>query len=271
MRRARGFRAFWLVAVALAVSHSSMAQTDDLVAIQQKLNSQFKVTTITADRSDIVTAGDVVVIHKPGLLMYGIASPLPPSNSYSNKNGKIGQGWNGFGKDMLISMGTPGGGTAADYPHRQFEPEEKCWITGIQAQKDGILIQLYSDPYDNVRYYANLKIPFPNKKIVPPADSAMQLVADVVSVVPQEQSVQEPAPIQAAVAPPAVPAPMPDIAPPPPPTDAPPPTISLGDSMDQVTAGFGQPLKVGKLGTKTIFYYKDMKVTFTGKKVSNVE
>jgi hypothetical protein len=67
------------------------------------------------------------------------------------------------------------------------------------------------------------------------------------------------------------PAPMPAIAPPPPPPDAPPPTIALGQTMDQVTAGFGQPLKVAKLGAKTIFYYKDMKVTFINGKVSNVE
>jgi hypothetical protein len=67
------------------------------------------------------------------------------------------------------------------------------------------------------------------------------------------------------------PAPMPAIAPPPPPADAPPPTIALGQTMDQVTAGFGQPLRVAKLGAKVIFYYKDMKVTFTNGKVSNVE
>jgi hypothetical protein len=41
--------------------------------------------------------------------------------------------------------------------------------------------------------------------------------------------------------------------------------------MDQVTAAFGQPVKQAKVGTKTILYYKDMKVTFTNGKVSNVE
>lgn len=70
-----------------------------------------------------------------------------------------------------------------------------------------------------------------------------------------------------AVAPPT----LSDIAPPPPPADAPPPTIALGQTTDQVTAAFGQPLKVAKLGAKTIFYYKDMKVTFTNGRVSNVE
>jgi hypothetical protein len=64
---------------------------------------------------------------------------------------------------------------------------------------------------------------------------------------------------------------MPAIAPPPPPADAPPPTISLGETMSQVTAGFGQPQKEVKLGVKVIFYYKDMKVVFTNGKVSNVD
>jgi hypothetical protein len=72
----------------------------------------------------------------------------------------------------------------------------------------------------------------------------------------------------------APPPPLPDIAPPPPPADAPPPTpptIALGQTMDQVTTAFGQPLKSAKVGTKSILYYKDMKVTFTNGKVSDVE
>jgi cytochrome c553 len=64
---------------------------------------------------------------------------------------------------------------------------------------------------------------------------------------------------------------LPAIAPPPPPADSPPPTIALGQTMDQVTTAFGAPLKVAKLGAKTIFYYKDMKVTFTNGKVTDVE
>jgi len=73
----------------------------------------------------------------------------------------------------------------------------------------------------------------------------------------------------AASAPP--PAPLPEIAPPPPPADTPPPTIALGQTENQVTAILGQPLKAARLGAKVIFYYKDMKVTFTNGKVSNVE
>ncbi|MGA2674364.1 MAG: hypothetical protein ABSE99_14185 [Terracidiphilus sp.] len=364
MAKMRWFRTSCLAAITSMLSLALAAQTGDTAAIQQKLNSQFKLTTITADRSDIVTAGDIVAIHKPGLMMYAVASPMPPSNSY--KNGKIGQGWGGFGKDLAIGMAAPGGATAASYPHRPFVPEEKCWVTGIQVQKDGVLFQLYSDPYDNIRYYANLKIPFPDKKTVPPVDIAVQTVAEVLTVVPpQDQGGQgsQPAPVPApAVAEPQVeqeippfgtyflketgarlhlaqngsfvllaaggrmspglftingdalaltysatgstslfkiqgdrlvadtglawvrqgsapvteppPAPAPasygDIAPPPPPPP-PAPTISIGQTKDQVTAAFGDPVRKAIIGTKEIYFYKDMKVTFTSGKVSDVE
>jgi len=195
MKQLGWFRAFGLVAIAPMLSLTLAAQAGDTAMIQQKLYAQFKLTTITVDRSDIVTAGDVVVIHKPGLLMYAVASPLPPSNTY--KNGKIGQGWGGFGKDLAIGMLTQGGGTAADYPKRPFVPEEKCWVTAIQVQKDGVIFQLYSDPYDDIRYYANLKIPFPNKKEMPSVDAALQLVAEVLTVMPPDdqggQETAEPA------------------------------------------------------------------------------
>jgi len=45
----------------------------------------------------------------------------------------------------------------------------------------------------------------------------------------------------------------------------------LGQTKDTVIAAFGQPMRIAKLGVKEIFYYKDMKVTFTNGKVSNVE
>lgn len=270
----RGFRVFGVTLITSMLSLVSAAQTGDpIAAIQQRLNSQINVTRITADRSDIVTPGDVVVIHRPGLVMYAVFSPMPPSNSY--KNGKIGQGWGGFGKDLAIGMATPGAGTAADYPHRMFVPEEKCWVTGIQVQKDGVLFQLYSDPYGDTRFYANLKVPFPDKKVVPPVDVALQTVADVLTVLPADnqsgQGYQQAPPPPPAYAPPAPPAPSQygDIAPPPPPTSM--PTISIGQTKADVTSAFGEPVRKAILGPKEIYFFKDMKVTFINGKVSKVE
>jgi hypothetical protein len=271
MKKVRWLLASSFGAIPWMFSLALVAQTGDPAVLQQKLYAQFKLTTIMADRSDIVTPGDVVDIHKPGLIMYAVASPLPPSNTYNH--GRIGQGWSGFGKDLTISMLTTGGGTAANYPHRTFVPEEKCWITGIQVEKDGVLFQLYSDPYDDTRYYANLKIPFPKKNVIPSADEFLQKVAEVLTVIPQdnqgEQGGQAPSP--PVPAPPPAPASFAAIPPPPPPPDTPPPTITLGQTISQVTASFGQPIREVKLRMKVIFYYKDMKVTFTNGKVSNVE
>jgi hypothetical protein len=61
------------------------------------------------------------------------------------------------------------------------------------------------------------------------------------------------------------------IPPPPPPADAPTATIAVGQTEAQVTTAFGQPIKQANLGTKKIYYYKDMKVTFVHGKVSDVE
>ena len=202
MRHARWFRAIGMAVITSMVSFALTAQTGDTAAIQQALNSKIKLTTVTGDRSDIVATGDVIEMLKPGLIMYAVASPMPPSNTY--KNGKISQGWGGFGKDMMITMAAPGGATATDYPHRPFPPGEKCWVTGIQVQKDGVLFQLYSDPYDDIRYYANLKVPFTNRKEIPSVDAASQLVAEVLTVVPQNgQADQEgqPIPTQTAAVP----------------------------------------------------------------------
>ena len=281
MNQVRLFRVLGLAAITSMFSLMLAAQAGDrLAAIQQSLNSQFQLTSITANRSDIVTPGSEVTLHKEGLIMYEVASPLPPSNTY--KNGRIVQGWGGLGKDMAIGILTPGSGSANDYRHRQFVAEEKCWVTGIQVQKDGVLFQLYRDAHHYTSYYANLKIPFPNKKEIPPVDTVMQLVAEVLTTdfqggqpAPdqggQPATFPEPAqaPAYAPIAPPAS-APMQEIAPPPPPA-ATPPTIALGQTMDQVTANFGQPTRIAKLGAKVIYYYSGMKVTFVDGQVSDVQ
>ena len=76
MGQARWFRVFGLAAITATVSLGLSAQTGDIAAIQQKLDAQFKLTTTTANLVDIVTAGDVVELHKDGLKMSALASPF---------------------------------------------------------------------------------------------------------------------------------------------------------------------------------------------------
>jgi hypothetical protein len=52
---------------------------------------------------------------------------------------------------------------------------------------------------------------------------------------------------------------------------APPATVSLGQTPDQVVNALGQPKNIMDLGTKKIYVYPDLKVTFKDGKVSDVE
>ena len=60
-------------------------------------------------------------------------------------------------------------------------------------------------------------------------------------------------------------------APPPPAAAAPPTTISIGQTIDEVSGALGQPVRVVDLGPKKIYVYKDMKITFRDGKVSDVQ
>jgi hypothetical protein len=179
--------AYSAVAAAIAITVSVVyGQSADVKpSLQQSLTGQFALTKVSDDRNDIVTAGSVLVLQKDGLMMYSTASPMPPLNTY--KNGRISQGMGGFGRDLAIGLATPGGGTSEDYPHRKFVTGEKFWLTAFNIGKDGIVFQLYSDPYNDVRYYGQLKVPL-DKRSVPSADDALARIAEVLTVQPPDNS-----------------------------------------------------------------------------------
>jgi hypothetical protein len=232
----------------------------------KKLNEQFVPTKFTADKSNIVTAGVVVALKEDGLLIYPAWLPMAPISV--PKKGKLTQG---FGDTLLAGMtdGPKVDGGSSAIPKKTLVAGEKIWVSLIEVGKDSIKVNVVTDPYDDGRYFGTVKFLIP-KGNVPTPEDGVKMVSEVLDVQSsQDQGAQQPLPPPSAPTP--APAPLPAIALPPPPVDAPPPTIALGQTMDQVTAGFGQPLRVAKVGVKTIFYYKDMKVTFTNRKVSNVE
>ncbi len=262
-------------ALAAALAGSSWAHGQDARAeIEQKLNSQFALTKITADDSDIVTPGSVLVLQKDGLVMYPVQLKVAPVYTY--KDGRFSMGF-GASLSADIALGAEQQGlNHSNVPQRKFVAGEKFWIVGAFVKDDGVYLTVYSDPYqDNIRYMGQIKLPF-NKKVVPPADDVMRTIAEVVTVEPGNNpgnnTAQNPPP-QPPPPPPAQSSLKP-IPPPPPPPDAPPPapkTISLGQTKDEVVAIMGQPQKVANLGTKEIDYYPDMKVTFVKGKVTDVQ
>ena len=197
MTQVQRFCAFGVAALAAIFSMGMAAQAGNPAAIQQRLVSQIKLTKATADHTDIVTAGDVVVLQKDGLMMCSSDSSYSFGNTYSN--GVLAANYNNRAKDAAKSYGKAfgmsrfglgSGASVSDSANnactsRKFVTGEKFWVTGIAAQKDGILISTFSDPYSDVRYYGEIKFAFP-KGSVPSADDFAKTVAEVMTVQPAE-------------------------------------------------------------------------------------
>jgi hypothetical protein len=236
-----------LVLALIGVTSLASAQSADL---QKALETAYPLTKATADSTDIVTAGTVLVLEKDNLQMCKVSLPIPTHNYY--KNGEVTQG--GL-MSVLNKLGNASMGGGADATTtRKFVTGEKFWVTKIQVDNDGVTFQFLTDPLQDVRYHALLKFPFP-KGQTPPPD---QVLATVAQVIKTDGGDAAPAPDQQQAAAGA-------------PAAAETKTIALGQTKDQVVQSFGQPTKVVQLGAKEIDYYSDMKVTFTNNKVTNVE
>jgi hypothetical protein len=279
--------------IALLVVSSISGYAQDAAAIQKKLVSEYALTQPTADLSDIVTAGAILVLQKSNLMM----APVSGTNFYQNtyRDGKITQNAAGKVTSALGRFSRLPGASAPSAPAtRTYVTGEKMWVTKIEfktdSKEDAVILDLYTDAVADVRYKAALRIPFAKGATL---DQIDKTVAEVFKVQPQDSQQQAPAGGQPSAAAPAAPAaaeqapppiappppppdnaPVPDIAPPPPPADqaAPPPqTISLGQTSEQVIAILGQPQKIVKLANKQTYYYKDLKVIFTAGKVTDVQ
>lgn len=264
------FSGFLLLAGASSCLHAQSGDAKD--ELLQKLNAQFVLTRMTADGTDVVKVGSAVTLHKDGLQMCSIQAKIPLTNFY--KDGKLSAGKFAWG--MAMGLAQPNLPTST-VPIRSFVADEKFWVAAIDVEKGYVVFKVYSDAYQDVRYYAQLAFPI-NKKSGAQVDDVLKSVAEVVTGEPVSANPEPAAASSAAPAGQEQSAPpqpvMSPIAPPPPPTDTPPPappTVSLGQSMDQVIGAMGQPKSVAKVGTKTIFNYSDLKVIFVDGKVSDVQ
>jgi len=240
--------------LALAGIAPALRAQDPQAEIQKRLAAEFKRTKMTADRSDIATAGSVLDLHKDGLVMASTEAVAPPTNTY--KNGAISFG---FGANMAwgIALSAANQQTTG-IAQRKFVTGEKFWVTEYIVKPDGVVFQFYSDPYNDVRYYGQLKFPFA-KNVIPPADDVIKTIEEVITA---EADTQEA---------PAADNAQPDAQAPAAQAAAPPKTIALGQTTDQVVATLGQPQKIVNLGAKQMYFYPDMKVIFTNGKVTDVQ
>lgn len=231
--------------------------------LQQILVGQYPPAPATADGTDLVGPGAVLVLQKDNLVMSEVkgitkqingqpVTTVPVSNTYAN--GAIKQtGLSGFLAKMSLSG--PGGDTQTF--KRRFMTGEKFFVIQIQSATDGVVFTLLSDPINGQRYHATLTFPIAKDPDPPPE----QVLATVAEVLRNDADQSSPAAIPTAQ----------NNSSPADATPAQPKTISIGQSKSQVQALFGPPTRVAQLGSKEIDFYPDMKVTFVNNKVTDID
>ncbi len=218
------FRIIGTPALAVAMTVCSPLVSAQSAGLQQKLESQYVITKTTADGSDIVTAGAVLVLQKDNLLMDTTTSAARILNTY--RGGKLSHGVGDILTNKWLHK-IPGISSVPLVDSRTFVAGEKIWVTKIEIHDDGVLFYLFSDPISDTRYYATLKFPFARGSTAD-TNTMLRKVAEVLKVADsagdskQLATVESAAGEQQAVVSTPKKA-MPSIAPPPPPVDAPPP------------------------------------------------
>ena len=281
-----------LVAVFTAAGFATQIQAQAPATLEKQLEGHYLLTTPTADNTAIVTAGSTLILQKRGLNAGAVGNHVPSQNTY--KDGQIRQGaaaavrrFGSLGSYLPGVGGTAGAAAGAAGAGRDFVNGEKVFVTRIDIDrgKDAIIFNLISDAFDSGRYLASLKFEFP-KGTVAKADLArvQPVIDEVFQIAPEDTSAAAPAatgggaapappaaaPAQVPAAPPPPPPPLPDI-PPPPPPPADPVAIKVGQTIDQVVAAMGPPKSIMDLGTKKIYVYPDVKVTFVNGKMTTAE
>jgi hypothetical protein len=267
--------------MAVLIMAAVLPAQDKGPAIQKALEAKYKISTVNAEGDVVQPAGSTLVLQDSGLLLATTASGKACMNTY--KDGKVST-------TLACRVGANAHKSILGHalPHadsvpaiRPFVKGEKFWVTKIDVKDSNkgheVVLDFFSDKIPSgdqgVHYKGQLTVPF--GAVTPSPEEALKAVAEVLTVAPEEDAKTDagnqaaPAADQQAAAP-AAPEPAAATldAPPPPPAD---PVDLSGKTIDEVEKAMGQPTRTIKSGTKVIYFYKDMKVTFVNGKVKDVE
>jgi hypothetical protein len=273
-------------AVILAAALLTMAVPRVFAApqgMEDDLKKTFKITTLQSDSTGlaVTNAGTVLVIKKGGIRSFPPGDAVVIPNTFKDGAMKTAPAKT-LGRAGLLGghFGIPQQANQQDNS-RLLPTDEKVYFTkiAVDSQKDIVHVNIIEcDSCNNVQQPSNFKaqvdFQFPKGYISGGADAGQ--IADVISQVfanqpdnaggdangqqaqgggdqGQQQGAQQAA-APAQQAPPAQPQ-----------------SIDKGSTEDQVIAAFGQPDKIVNLGAKKLYIYKDMKITFVGGKVTDVQ
>jgi hypothetical protein len=262
-----------IVVFAATLFSIPLASAQAPVSIQEQLAAQYKLVKMGSDTSgySVVEKGTLLAIQKGGIL----AVPYGDQNVLANKyeNGTI------HAPNTLSLMGRKSimGKFGKEQTTHLFAVGDKVYPMKIDVNvaKDTVTLEIVAcdtcNKTDPPTYNkANVVFQFPKGSLANAnAGGVEDTIGQVLSISNddqqqggqqgadqggQQQGGQDQGQQQQAEQPAAEPA-----------------SIEKGMSTDQVEAAMGKPEKKVTLGTKQIYYYKDMKVIFLSGKVSDVQ
>ena len=262
-----------LAVAGLFASITAAAQNMAPPSLQEQLEAQYKLAKVGkgANGLGVTSPGTVLVIQKAGIQGVPLKSLASVAATYSDgalhppsKKSDIGTG-------VLRGVSAPVSGVSS----RQLAVGEKVYATRIDTNLRNDKVEFHIVECDacnsglaSSSFKSEVVFQFAKgylaKASVPDVEDTIAQVFALDNGTALAQPA--PPPLQPETPAPAQPAPAPAA-----PAQAEPASIQLGQSIDQVVAVLGKPEKKVNLGSKQIYVYKDLKITFLNGKVADVQ
>lgn len=204
-------------------------------ALKDALHDAIKITKTTPDRLRVERAGTVLVVQREGITTCPGKGALYLQNK--SRNGEVKAPGS-----QLIKPCDP-------KTERPYAVGERVYVTDIKVKDDAVLFLLLSTEMtpitekgktEQTRYRSAIAFDFPKEYLATAtADSVIPGIGKVLTV-------------ERAAA-------------------GGPKTVALGQTAAELESVLGKPEKIIDLGTKTIYVYKDIKVTLVDGKVVDVQ
>lgn len=220
-------------------------------SLEDRLAAQFGLTAV--GKHGVKGQGSPLTLKLNGL----VAVLITPWASFHD-----------FYRDGRFKQSVPSFMTNGNPHYRPFGRGERWIPTKLEVKKAEVYLEVVTAEAQDVGYFKTIVVfQLEKKHLLTPADfdRVLGVMREVFRPEEISQPRAEPTPVVATpsyIEPPPPPAPPPE-----PPTKS----IEVGSSIAQVIDALGQPGKVIKFGSKEIYFYKIIKVTFLNGKVSDLQ
>jgi hypothetical protein len=222
--------------------------------LERQLQSRYVPVKLGPGGRTVVSPGTILTVQAPGIRS-NPANQFTFMNNYQDGRIKYSKG-----SSLITDRNAI----------RELQVGEAVFLYKVEVKDNGVVFHV--QPCGNCGFSAVDPFPFragitfqlpKNWLEAPDLNQVDRMIGQVFSVAG--------APPPAAASAPAPPPPPAQAPPPAPAAQEPPPRIELGQSPEQVRSILGEPGKVVDLGSKKLFVYKDLKVTFIDGRVVDVQ